>query len=133
MEVKINREIREYREAVLFGLSLRQVLCSVAAMGVAVLLHWLLRPHFGIGTVSWVCILGAAPFAALGFVRYHGLRAEQLLWAWLRSEVLGGRYLCASRTHHLYYELLRGKTVSEAGQTKDLHLKFWKRKDTKSC
>lgn len=35
-----------------------------------------------------LCILGAAPFAACGFVRYHGLSAEQFLVAWFRSEFL---------------------------------------------
>ena len=39
-------------------------------------------------TVSWICVLGAAPFAALGFVTYHGMTAEQFLWAWLRSELI---------------------------------------------
>ena len=36
----------------------------------------------------WVCILGAAPFAMLGFITYHGMTAEQFIWAWLRSEML---------------------------------------------
>ena len=39
-------------------------------------------------TLSWVCILGAAPFAMMGFITYHGMTAEQFLWAWLRSEML---------------------------------------------
>ena len=67
MEIKINREIREYTEAMYFGLSLRQFICAVLACGVAVGLYFLLRPHMGMETVSWVCMLGAAPFAAIGF------------------------------------------------------------------
>ena len=35
-----------------------------------------------------LCILGAAPFAMLGFITYHGMTAEQFIWAWLRSEML---------------------------------------------
>ena len=35
MEIKINREIREYTEAMYFGLSLRQFICAVLACGVA--------------------------------------------------------------------------------------------------
>ena len=71
MEVKINREIRNYTESMFFGLSLRQFIFSVLACGVAVGLYFLLRPYVGTETVSWVCILGAAPFAALGFVKYN--------------------------------------------------------------
>lgn len=36
MEVKINREIRNYTESMFFGLSLRQFIFSVLACGVAV-------------------------------------------------------------------------------------------------
>ncbi|MBR3993845.1 MAG: PrgI family protein, partial [Clostridia bacterium] len=88
MEVKINREIRDYTEAVYFGLSLRQFVFSVLACGVAVGLYFLLRPFFGIETLSWVCILGAAPFAAIGFFKYHGMTAEKVLFTYLRSEIL---------------------------------------------
>ena len=56
-----------------FGLSLRQFIFSVLACGVAVGLYFLLRPYVGTETVSWVCILGAARFAALGFVKYNGM------------------------------------------------------------
>ena len=88
MEVKINREIRNYTESMFFGLSMRQFIFSILACGVAVGLNFLLRPYFGVETLSWVCILGAAPFAMLGFITYHGMTAEQFIWAWLRSEML---------------------------------------------
>lgn len=86
MEVKINREIRNYTESMFFGLSLRQFIFSVLACGVAVGLYFLLRPYVGTETVSWVCILGAAPFAALGFVKYNGMTAEKAIYAWIKSE-----------------------------------------------
>lgn len=93
MEIKINREIRNYSEAVYFGLSLRQFVFSVLACGVAVGLYFLLRPFFGIETLSWMCILGALPFAAIGFFKYHGMTAEKALFAYLRSEVLTPKQL----------------------------------------
>ena len=66
MEVKINREIRNYSESVFFGLSMRQCIFSVLAIAVAVGLYFVLKPYLGTETLSWVCILGAFPFAALG-------------------------------------------------------------------
>ena len=66
MEVKINREIRNYQESMFFGLSLRQFIFSVIACLVAVGIYFLLKPYVSTETVSWMCILGAAPFAALG-------------------------------------------------------------------
>lgn len=76
MEVKINREIRNYTESMFFGLSMRQFVFSVLACGVAVGLYFY-SAHVGTETVSWMCVLGAVPFAALGFIRYHGMNAEQ--------------------------------------------------------
>lgn len=88
MEVKINREIKDYAESVYFGLSLRQFLFSVLAVGIAVGLYFVLKPFFGIETLSWVCILGAAPFAALGFFNWHGMNAEKVILAYIKSEFL---------------------------------------------
>ena len=55
MEVKINKEIRDYTEAIFFGLSLRQFIFSVLACGIAVGLYFLLHPYMGMETVSWIC------------------------------------------------------------------------------
>ena len=108
LEVKINREIRNYTESMSFGLSMRQFIFSVLAILVSVGLYFLLKPHFGTETVSWMCILGAAPFAALGFITYHGMTAEQFLWAWLRSELLEPKEL-RFESSNLYYEALKDK------------------------
>ena len=108
LEVKINREIRNYTESMSFGLSMRQFIFSALAILVAVGLYFLLKPHFGTETVSWMCILGAAPFAALGFITYHGMTAEQFLWAWLRSELLEPKEL-RFESSNLYYEALKDK------------------------
>lgn len=108
LEVKINREIRNYTESMFFGLSMRQFVFSVLAILVAVGLYFLLKPHFGTETVSWMCILGAAPFAALGFITYHSMTAEQFLWAWLRSELLEPKEL-RFESSNLYYEALKDK------------------------
>lgn len=106
MEVKINKEIRNYTESMFFGLSLRQFIFSVLACGVAVGLYFLLRPQFGTETLSWVCILGAFPFAAMGFIKYNGMTAEQFVWAWLKSEFLMPKKLMFL-PDNLYYETVK--------------------------
>lgn len=106
MEVKINKEIRNYTESMFFGLSLRQFIFSVLACGVAVGLYFLLRPKFGTETLSWVCILGAFPFAAMGFVKYNGMSAEQFVWAWIKSEFLMPKRILFC-PDNLYYEALK--------------------------
>ena len=106
MEVKINREIRNYTEAMFFGLSLRQFIFSLCAVVVAVGLYFLLKPYLGTETVSWVYILGAAPFAALGFVKYNGMTAEKAIYAWIKSEFLMPKKLVFHSTN-TYYELMK--------------------------
>ena len=104
MEVKINREIREYTEAMFFGLSLRQFFFSALACAAAVSIYFLLKPVIGLETVSWVCVLAAVPFAVLGFMRYNGMTAEQFIWAWIKSEILMPKYLCFGE-ENLYVDM----------------------------
>lgn len=89
-----------------FGLSLRQFIFSLLACGVAVGLYFLLRPQFGTETLSWMCILGAAPFAAMGFIRYNGMTAEQFIWTWIKSEFVMPKKLMFS-PDNFYYEALK--------------------------
>ena len=88
MEVKINREIRNYTESMFFGLSMRQFVFAVVGVGAAVGMYFVLRPFFGTETLSWMCMLCAAPFMAMGFITYNGMTAEQFAWLWIRSKFI---------------------------------------------
>jgi hypothetical protein len=124
MEVKINREIRDYTEAIFFGLSLRQCICSILACGVAVGLYFGLKVVLGLEAVSWVCMVAAAPFAAVGFVKYNGLPLEQFALAWFRSVILTPRYLTLDCEN--YYEELMRLPLEE-----DKKAKFTRKKERK--
>ena len=106
MEVKINREIRNYTESMFFGLTLRQFIFSVLACTVAVGVYFLLKPSVGTETVSWMCILAAAPFAALGFIKYNGMTAEKFVWEWIKSELLMPKKL-VFHSNNTYFELMK--------------------------
>lgn len=105
MEVKVNREIREYTESVFFGMSLRQCLFAALACAAAVGLYFLLQPYLGLEELSWICILGAAPFVAFGFITWHGMTAEQFLWAWVKSEILTPKHLTPEHPN-LYHDAI---------------------------
>ena len=117
MEVKINREIREYTESMFFGLTLRQFIFTVLAAAASIISYFLLRPVIGIEAVSWVCMLTAVPFAVLGFVRYNGMPAEKFIWAWIKSEILMPKHLCFGNSN-LYMELLSGAEREKQRQKK---------------
>ena len=105
MEVKINREIREYTESMFFGLSMRQFFFSAAACIIAVAVYFLMKPVLGTEVTSWLCVMAAFPFAVMGFVKYNGLPAEKFIWAWIKSEVLIPKKLTFCNTN-VYYRLL---------------------------
>jgi len=85
---------------------LRQFIFSILACIVAVILYFALKPYFGIETLSWVCILGAAPFAVFGFVKYNGMTAEKFILAMIRSEFLLPKRL-TFKAQNIYYENLK--------------------------
>ncbi len=117
MEVKINREIRAYTESVFFGLSMRQCVCSVLACGVAVGTYFAMKAMFGTETISWVCIMAAFPFAAIGFVKYNGMNLEQLLKVWFKSEFLVPKRL-TQKPENLYFTMMKLPTVAEKPKKK---------------
>ena len=106
IEIKIPKEIRNYHENIFFGLNTRQFVCSLLALGAAVGLYFCLRPIAGAEQVGWMCILGAAPFAACGFFSYHDMTAEQLLWACIKSEILSPKRL-VYKSDCLYYQIMQ--------------------------
>ena len=120
MEIKINREIRDYHESMFMGLSLRQSIFSILAIAVAVGLYFWLNPILGTEVVSWICILGAVPFAVLGFVSYHGMPAEEFAWVWFRSEILEPKRYCF-QPNNLYYELMKDTIAKHEKEAKNTH------------
>ena len=57
MEIKINKEIRDYQESIFMGMSLRQFIFAVLAVGVAIGVYFGLRNVLGTETVSWLCVV----------------------------------------------------------------------------
>ena len=131
MEVKINKDIREFSESIFFGLSLRQFIFSVIACIVAVILYFILKPYFGIETLSWVCILGAVPFAVLGFVKYNGMNAEEFVIAWIKSEILMPKVLFF-KPENYYEELLKIEIKEDEEEKKSVISKKKKKRKSKN-
>lgn len=101
MQIPINKEIRHYQEEIFMGLTLRQLICSVIAIGAAVLAYLTLEPVLGRETASWVCIVAAVPIAAAGFFRYDDLNFEQFLVAAMESVLLGRSWRLWKATQNL--------------------------------
>lgn len=106
MEININKDIREYTEGVFFGLNLRQLICSGLAVVSAVAVYFSAREAVSKDVITYLCIAAAAPFAAMGFIKYNGMPMEKIFWIWLKDNFLVPRKLMF-KSNNLYYEALK--------------------------
>ena len=88
MQLKINKEIRDFKESIFFGLSMRQFIFSAFACGIAIFLYFTFIDKLGMELTSWVCMIGALPFAAIGFITIQGMTFERFLIELFRSILL---------------------------------------------
>jgi hypothetical protein len=113
LEIRINKEVRNYQESLFFGLSLRQLLFALLAVAVAVGVYFGLRPVLGNGEIGWVCVLAAFPFALGGFFQYNGMTLERFLLAYIRTEFIYPHRL-VFQSDNLYAKLMERSSMKEA-------------------
>jgi hypothetical protein len=114
LEIRINKEIKDYHESLFMGLSMRQFMCSLGAVGAAVGIYFGLKGVLDKETVSWLCIVCAAPLAAAGFFNYNGMNFEQFVVAYIYSEFIcsGVRtYQSENYIYEAYKEVLKDVSV----------------------
>ena len=91
MQIKSNIEVRDFKEEVYFGMTLRQLLFTGLAGAAALGVYFLCHRRMSMEMVSWLCVAAAVPFGAFGFVHWHGLPFEQILLVLIRSRTVLGR------------------------------------------
>lgn len=79
IEIKIPKEIRDYKEKFLFGLTIRQFFSAAAALAICVPLYIFGKDAFGADLMGWIIILIAAPIVAFGFFKFNGMTFERFL------------------------------------------------------
>lgn len=117
MEIKINKEVRSYTESIFFGLSPRQFIYSILACLVAIIIYFLTIDTLGMETTSWLCMLGAAPFASIGFITYQSMTMEKIVLEFFKSLLLKRTELI-DKPINLYYEL--AKPIIEKSKKEEL-------------
>ena len=111
MEVKINKEIKNFTESIFFGLSLRQFIFSVLSCLAAVLSYFLFKPIICLEVTSWVCIISALPFIAVGYLKFNGMPFEKLIIAFIKTEILTPKELKFKAIN--FYEVIINENVSK--------------------
>ena len=109
----INPEIRHYEESVFMGLNLRQTLWSAAAVVSVVIAYASGHKALGTETISWVCIIAAAPSAFMGFFTYDGMSAGKFLKAWLNTEFIQTKHRLWVSENRFWEDLKRSQKRSK--------------------
>lgn len=77
IEIRIPKEIKNYREKLFFGLTLRQCICAGVALFICVPLYMFGNKFLPQEAVSWLVLIIAAPLMLAGFFRYNDMTFEQ--------------------------------------------------------
>lgn len=79
ISVSIPKEITEYEEKIMFGLSLRKLICFVSAVILGIGTYFLCTKVLGftMDTASYIIIVEALPLMAVGFIKKDGMTFEK--------------------------------------------------------
>ena len=86
IEIRIPKEIKNYREKLFFGLTLRQCICAGAALLICVPLYIFGNRFLPQEAVSWAVVIIAAPLMMAGFFRYNDMNFEQFAVEFLTQQ-----------------------------------------------
>ena len=88
IEIRVPKEITEYKEKFLFGLTVRQFISAAAALAICVPLFIFGKDAIGEDLIGWIIILIAVPILAFGFFKYNGLNFEDFIVLLIRQKWL---------------------------------------------
>lgn len=77
LEVKIPKEITEYREKIIFGLSVRQLFCVAIAVIICMITFFAVKPFIGNDLAGYLVLVEAMPIMGIGFLRINGFTFEK--------------------------------------------------------
>lgn len=87
IEIKIPKEISDYKQKFLFGLTVRQFISVAVALGICVPTYIFGKEAVGEDIISWVIIVIAAPIFCFGFLKFNGMPFEQFAKTVIRQYI----------------------------------------------
>lgn len=88
MRAEIPKEIRDFKEKIVFGLTARQLIATIFTLAICVPVYIWGRPYLGDDIASWICIFVGFPTIGIGFFKYNGMTFEQFLGAFIKQNIL---------------------------------------------
>lgn len=85
MIIEINKDIEKYQESVAMGLTAKQLVYSILALGSGCLIVFLLYEKIGLTFSCYVAVPIVAPIALCGFYSYNGMGFMEVFTRYMRS------------------------------------------------
>ena len=85
MIIEINKDIEKYQESVAMGLSAKQLVYSILALGSGCIIVFLLYEKIGLTFSCYVAVPVVAPIALCGFYSYNGMGFREVFTRYMRS------------------------------------------------
>ncbi len=79
MVIEINKNIDNYKESVVLGLTARQLVYSALSVAVGGGIVLLLYRHVGLTVSTYIAVPVIAPIAMTGFYSYHGMTFMEMM------------------------------------------------------
>ena len=83
--IEINKDIEKYQESVAMGLSAKQLVYSILALGSGCIIVFLLYEKIGLTFSCYVAVPVVAPIALCGFYSYNGMGFREVFTRYMRS------------------------------------------------
>lgn len=77
IKADIPQDVTEYKEQFFFGLTVRQFICGIAMIALAVLTFLIGKNFIPTDILMYIVIIEVAPLAAVGFMKYNGMPFEK--------------------------------------------------------
>ena len=84
IEIKLPKDIRDYKEVLFAGLNLRQIVSLSMAFAINVPLYLYSKSYIGEELASWLVMLTGVPVFLLGFIKFDGMPFEKYFMIMLR-------------------------------------------------
>ena len=79
MVIEVNKNIDNYKESVVLGLTARQLIFSIISLIVGGGIVLLTYPYVGLTTSAYIAIPVVAPIALTGFYSYNGMTFVEMM------------------------------------------------------
>lgn len=79
IEIEIPKEIKEFEDKILFGLTVRQLIATVIASVITIPMYFALKDIINKEILSYIIIFLDCIILSVGWVSYNGMRMEEFI------------------------------------------------------